>query len=99
MAMVSSTTPRFGPMCPPVLATLRINRSRISSASSESCGTDNALMSAGETIFVRKSLMLLVLGRRCRAIGTKTVAARFHALKVYSFCELLFYRLDNGGGR
>ena len=50
MAMVSSTTPRFGPRCPPVLASVPINSDRTSAANSSSCGSVNFLTCAGSLI-------------------------------------------------
>src|SRR5262245_8165408 len=49
-ARVSSTTPRFGPRCPPVAATLWIRNSRISCASSLSCAWERCCRSAGPRI-------------------------------------------------
>src|SRR5438477_2425816 len=49
-AIVSSTTPRFGPRCPPVCDKTRINSSRTSCASCGRSCSPNALMSAGEWI-------------------------------------------------
>src|SRR6478752_7172881 len=47
---VSSTTPRLGPRCPPVAATLWIRNCRISSARSVSCGWVRCCRSAGPRI-------------------------------------------------
>ncbi len=46
-AMVSSTTPRFGPRWPPVWETLPIRNSLTSAASCSSCASDNLLRSCG----------------------------------------------------
>src|SRR5207244_1253367 len=46
--MVSSTTPRFGPKCPPVCESTRINSSRTSCASCGRSCSRSAFMSAGE---------------------------------------------------
>src|SRR5207253_841455 len=48
MASVSSTTPRFGPRCPPVFERTEISSSRISSARISSWGTVSVLTSSGE---------------------------------------------------
>src|ERR1051325_6360783 len=48
--MVSSTTPRFGPRCPPVWERTLINSSRTSWASCGSSCSLSALISAGERI-------------------------------------------------
>src|SRR6266508_4665739 len=49
-AMVSSTTPRFGPRCPPVWESTLISSSRTSCASCGRSCSRSALMSAGEWI-------------------------------------------------
>src|SRR4030095_10679862 len=49
-AMVSSTTPRFGPRCPPVCERTLISSSRTSCASCGKSCSRSALMSAGERI-------------------------------------------------
>src|SRR5262249_1043465 len=49
-AMVSSTTPRLGPRCPPVCERTLISSSRTSCASCGRSCSRNALMSAGERI-------------------------------------------------
>src|SRR5947208_12295004 len=49
-AIVSSTTPRFGPRCPPVCDKTRISSPRTSCASCGRSCSRNALMSAGERI-------------------------------------------------
>src|SRR5258705_1172942 len=49
-AMVSSTTPRFGPRCPPVCERTLISSSRTSCASCSRSCSRSALMSAGERI-------------------------------------------------
>src|SRR5947209_11972364 len=46
--MVSSTTPRFGPRCPPVCDRTRISSSRTSCASCARSCSPSVLMSAGE---------------------------------------------------
>src|SRR3977135_2290853 len=48
--MVSSTTPRFGPRCPPVCESTLISSSRTSWASWGSSSSFSVLMSAGERI-------------------------------------------------
>src|SRR3954447_7785049 len=52
-AMDSSTTPRLGPRCPPVLATACTRNSRISSDSSPSSASDSAFRSRGPRMFSR----------------------------------------------
>src|SRR5919109_5481820 len=52
-AMESSTTPRLGPRCPPVLATACTRNSRISSDSSPSSASDSAFRSRGPRMFSR----------------------------------------------
>src|SRR2546423_14631348 len=49
-AMVSSTTPRFGPRCPPVCERTLISSSRTSCASCGKSCSRSALISAGERI-------------------------------------------------
>src|SRR4249919_2844310 len=49
-AMVNSTTPRFGPKCPPVCERTLISSSRTSCASCGRSCSRSALMSAGERI-------------------------------------------------
>src|ERR1700753_826409 len=49
-ASVSSTTPRLGPRCPPVAATLWIRNWRISSARSRNCCWERCCKSAGPRI-------------------------------------------------
>src|SRR6266481_6918371 len=49
-AMVNSTTPRFGPRCPPVCERTLISSSRTSCASCGRSCSRSALMSAGERI-------------------------------------------------
>src|SRR6476646_1750718 len=49
-AMVNSTTPRFGPRCPPVCERTLISSSRTSCASRGRSCSRSALMSAGERI-------------------------------------------------
>src|SRR6185295_9712311 len=49
-AMVNSTTPRFGPRCPPVCDRTLISSSRTSCASCGRSCSRSALMSAGERI-------------------------------------------------
>src|SRR6185312_6372101 len=58
MAIVSSTTPRFGPMCPPVFATLMIRRSRIPAASRSSSIIPSRFTSPGDLILLKYSLIL-----------------------------------------
>src|SRR4051794_32859603 len=53
--MVSSTTPRFGPRCPPVRATASIRNSRISVASTPSWAASSVLRSAGVPIDLNSS--------------------------------------------
>src|SRR4051812_26687496 len=48
--MVNSTTPRFGPRCPPVCESTLIRSSRTSWASCGRSGSFSALISAGERI-------------------------------------------------
>src|SRR5215213_9639265 len=55
--MVSSTTPRFGPRCPPVCERTLINSSRTSSASCGNSDSFSALTSAGERIPCRSALL------------------------------------------
>ena len=50
IARVSSTTPRLGPRCPELVATVRIMTSRISAASSSSCSADSPRRSRGDAI-------------------------------------------------
>src|SRR5262247_2037645 len=63
-AMVSSTTPRFGPRCPPVCERTLISSSRTSWASCGRSCSRSALISAGERIPSSKrfgaSLVLVV---------------------------------------
>src|SRR5437764_982101 len=55
MAIDSSTTPRFGPRCPPVLATASTRKARISAASSGSAAASRALRSSGDEIDLSSS--------------------------------------------
>src|ERR1022692_3665344 len=52
--MVSSTTPRLGPIWPPFLAVTAMSSSRISCANSGSCEGVRALTSAGPRIASRR---------------------------------------------
>ena len=49
-AMVSSTTPRFGPRCPPVVARVLMRVRRIFSASAGRCSSGRSLTSCGPRI-------------------------------------------------
>ncbi len=71
MAMVSSTTPRFGPRWPPVRETSAMRCARISAASSGTCSGDSALTSLGERIPVSNVMprSLVVGGHLGRAAG------------------------------
>src|SRR6266478_7919829 len=60
-AMVSSTTPRFGPRCPPVCERTLISSSRTSCASCGRSCSRSALISAGERIPSRRRLAAAVV--------------------------------------
>src|SRR5437867_985484 len=63
--MVSSTTPRFGPRCPPFLASWTINSWRISSANCFCCCNVSFLTCAGLSTMSRyRFIDLLVLQER-----------------------------------
>src|SRR6266545_6032161 len=64
-AMVSSTTPRFGPRCPPVWERTLISSSRTSCASCGRSCSRSALMSAGERIPSSKRLGAPVVSAVC----------------------------------
>src|SRR6266545_6797414 len=59
--MVNSTTPRFGPRCPPFLASLTINSWRISSASCFCCSSVSFLTCAGLSTMSRYRLIGLFI--------------------------------------
>ncbi len=56
--MVSSTTPRFGPMCPPVLETALTKKSRISAARTGNCEGASDRRSSGLWIFSSNSMRM-----------------------------------------
>src|SRR5215470_15112687 len=64
--MVSSTTPRLGPRCPPVCERTLINSSRTSCASCGRSCSRSALMSAGERIPSSKRFGAFVVSSACR---------------------------------
>src|SRR5438093_197215 len=63
--MVSSTTPRFGPRCPPVWERTLISSSRTSCASCGRSCSRTALMSAGERIPSSKRFGAVVVSVAC----------------------------------
>src|SRR5215831_8484445 len=64
-AIVSSTTPRFGPRCPPVCERTLISSSRTSWASCGKSCSRSALMSAGERIPSSKRFGVSVVSVVC----------------------------------
>src|SRR6266566_6744429 len=64
-AMVNSTTPRFGPRCPPVCERTLISSSRTSCASCGRSCSRSALMSAGERIPSSKRFGAFVISLVC----------------------------------
>src|SRR6476660_245306 len=64
-AMVNSTTPRFGPRCPPVCERTLISSSRTSCASCGRSCSRSALMSAGERIPSSKCFGASVISLVC----------------------------------
>src|SRR6476661_4577454 len=64
-AMVNSTTPRFGPRCPPVWERTLISSSRTSCASCGRSCSRSALMSAGERIPSSKRFGVFVISLVC----------------------------------
>src|SRR5258708_18894219 len=64
-AMVNSTTPRFGPRCPPVCERTLISSSRTSCASCGRSCSRSALMSAGERIPSSKRFGAFVISVVC----------------------------------
>ncbi|CPU66084.1 Uncharacterised protein [Mycobacteroides abscessus] len=59
IAMVSSTTPRFGPRWPPVRETESTRNARISAASSRACPGVSRCTSSGEVIVPSRLMQML----------------------------------------
>ncbi len=72
--IVSSTTPRFGPRCPPVRDTLSIRNARISAANSSSCSRSRRRSSRGALHGATTNRVTLVFEHG----GTSVVAEASH---------------------
>src|SRR5258706_14357060 len=98
-AMVSSTTPRFGPMWPPFFAVTAISSSRISAASWGSCAGASAFTSLGPRIVSRTRAgagaedSFITKGKRRKGATGSGVALGLEFFKhhgaVFLFLELL----------
>src|SRR5205823_12864738 len=92
-AMVSSTTPRFGPRCPPVWERTFTSSSRTSCASCGNSCSPSALISAGEPTVSSKrggvtaseefDFIIVVLGWLYRGAGRRRFLAR---LEIFHEC-------------
>ena len=60
-AIVNSTTPRFGPKCPPVFETLEIKNSLISRARAGNCAAESFFKSWGELIEFKRPIEIFLL--------------------------------------
>src|ERR1035441_8798574 len=103
--MVSSTTPRLGPRCPPLLERTVISRSRISAASCSSSGRESFRTRPGESI----PSSILAIASAIREPGplkfglsphppedSRTFAASPPASPEYRTCPILLFSHEVG---
>ena len=97
IASVSSTTPRFGPRCPPVRETFSIRNARISAASCSSCSRLRASRSRGPEMDGRSDIRLpLRSSKPCagRPSGCSETVPKSIAALVQRSSVLADYRAD-----
>src|SRR5699024_3594878 len=93
-AIVSSTTPRLGPKCPPVAETFSIKNSRIPCASCSSLPSSSNFRSAGEELFSRIPIELgfspsHILCARPSLVGTPPSALFARRLEVHQRLDVM----------